>query len=506
VILLLNRDMGAGQSGDTSTGSGGTEGYHVLRVQEDSPASRAGLEAFFDFIVAIGNNRLNRDNENLKEILRNHAEHPVTIQVYSSKTQELRDCSITPSALWGGQGLLGVSIRFCSFENANDNVWHVVEVQVNSPAALAGLQSEVDFIIGSDTLLHEPDDMYTLIESNDQKALNFFVYNTIGDSCREVVITPNSAWGGEGMLGCGLAHGYLHRIPLNRQFPSKLPASMETSSNMTGVGEPQLAASPAFSVVPTSIKSAAPVNPSSPADQSGSSQMQQHHQQQYFSQLPAIPTFPAPPNLASGTFNSFPNAQHPLDSSAAASQPTSSNAASGQHPSFPAMPPLQMPTSATGFPHFPSAPVTTSAGEFVPPPIDFSKLPPLNFPPTSGPHNMYQPPPMFQPLPAQSDNRQQQMPHPHGQFQQASYNQQMPGFPPSNQFPPSFAAAMPPHNTPGAHPSAYPQFHMPPTSSYPGYNPQQQQHQPPPQQRPPPQSGPQSTSGGDASSFVAVQS
>jgi len=27
---------------------------------------------------------------------------------------------------WGGQGLLGVSIRFCSFEGANENVWHVL--------------------------------------------------------------------------------------------------------------------------------------------------------------------------------------------------------------------------------------------------------------------------------------------------------------------------------------------------------------------------------------------
>jgi GRASP55/65 PDZ-like domain len=28
--------------------------------------------------------------------------------------------------MWGGQGLLGVSIRFCSFEGANENVWHVL--------------------------------------------------------------------------------------------------------------------------------------------------------------------------------------------------------------------------------------------------------------------------------------------------------------------------------------------------------------------------------------------
>ena len=64
--------MGGEQSTD-----GKVVGYHVLRVsfverirgllyeilsilqvQPNSPAANAGLEAFFDFIVAIGNNRL----------------------------------------------------------------------------------------------------------------------------------------------------------------------------------------------------------------------------------------------------------------------------------------------------------------------------------------------------------------------------------------------------------------------------------------------------------------
>lgn len=33
---------------------------------------------------------------------------------------------LTPSSNWGGQGLLGVSIRFCSFDGASENVWHVL--------------------------------------------------------------------------------------------------------------------------------------------------------------------------------------------------------------------------------------------------------------------------------------------------------------------------------------------------------------------------------------------
>lgn len=148
-----------GSSHSTEIPGGGTEGYHVLRVsrlflilvqiefcphhhlfsfccikvQSNSPGSRAGLEAFFDFIVAIGNTRLDQDNDTLKELLKTNKEKEIRVTgefclfqtrsfiyerishalVYSSKTQNIRVVNITPSETWGGQGLLGVSIRFC---------------------------------------------------------------------------------------------------------------------------------------------------------------------------------------------------------------------------------------------------------------------------------------------------------------------------------------------------------------------------------------------------------
>ena len=144
--------MGGSQSVEVP--GGGTEGYHVLRVQENSPGSRAGLEAFFDFIVAIGKTRLDQDNDTLKDLLKINLEKEIMMTVYSSKTRTVREVFITPSAAWGGQGLLGISIRFCSFEGANENVWHILDVQANSPASAAGLRSDSDFIIGADSVLH----------------------------------------------------------------------------------------------------------------------------------------------------------------------------------------------------------------------------------------------------------------------------------------------------------------------------------------------------------------
>lgn len=122
-----------------------------------------------------------------------NVERPIKMQLYSSKTLAVRETTVTPSNMWGGQGLLGVSIRFCSFEGANENVWHVLvsvligywnikkwheshkitfkhkllvwfddffffwvqEVEPNSPAALASLRAHTDYIIGADTAMNE---------------------------------------------------------------------------------------------------------------------------------------------------------------------------------------------------------------------------------------------------------------------------------------------------------------------------------------------------------------
>lgn len=82
----------------------------------------------------------NKDNDTLKDLLKANVEKPVKMLIYSSKTLELRETSVTPSNMWGGQGLLGVSIRFCSFDGANENVWHVL-VGINCELLLIGFET-----------------------------------------------------------------------------------------------------------------------------------------------------------------------------------------------------------------------------------------------------------------------------------------------------------------------------------------------------------------------------
>ncbi|XP_068602545.1 Golgi reassembly-stacking protein 2-like [Brachionichthys hirsutus] len=203
--------MGGSQS--LQIPGGGDEGYHVVGVEENSPGHKAGLEPFFDFILAVCDTRLNQDNDTLKELLTMNVEKPVKMRLYNSRAAAVREAAVIPSQMWGGQGLLGLSIRFCSLEEANDKVWHVLEVEPNSPAALAGLGAHTDYIIGVAAAINDSDNFASIVERNEGKELNLNVYSTDSDNCREVVLTPYCGWGGEGSIGCGIGYGDLHRIP-----------------------------------------------------------------------------------------------------------------------------------------------------------------------------------------------------------------------------------------------------------------------------------------------------
>ncbi|XP_045712472.1 Golgi reassembly-stacking protein 1 [Phyllostomus hastatus] len=213
--------MGLGSS--TEQPAETSEGFHLHGVQENSPAQQAGLEPYFDFIITIGHSRLNKETDTLRDLLKANVEKPVKLEVFNMKTMKVREVEVVPSNMWGGPGLLGASVRFCSFHRANEHVWHVLDVEPSSPASLAGLRPYTDYVIGSDQLLQESEDFFTLIESHEGKPLKLMVYNSETDSCREVSVTPNAAWGGEGSLGCGIGYGYLHRIPIQPPSYHKKP-------------------------------------------------------------------------------------------------------------------------------------------------------------------------------------------------------------------------------------------------------------------------------------------
>lgn len=186
---------------------GSSLGFHVLKVTPNSKADEAGLEPYFDWILFCNKQRL--DTKDSISILTSAiSSQPVELIVYSSKRRDLRVVKINVSPT------LGCKLRFCDYETASEHIWHVLDVQDNSPAAAAGLISDTDYILGTPKveLVHK-DDLFDLIDVHDHIPLALYVYNSVADCVREVLVMPNKTWGGKGSMGCDIGYGLLHRIP-----------------------------------------------------------------------------------------------------------------------------------------------------------------------------------------------------------------------------------------------------------------------------------------------------
>ena len=184
---------------------GSTIGLHIISCKE--PGIHAGIEEYFDYITHINGKRMSGDLFEIK-----YTGKQVNLIIYSSKTLNLRNVSVIPTA-----NGLGLECRYCDFEFAHERVWHVLDVFENSPAEVAGFQSESDYIIGSTQVaLKAKDDLSLLLQNLQGSPVDLIVYNAERDDTRQVFVIPDASWGGKGILGCDIGFGFRHRIALKR--------------------------------------------------------------------------------------------------------------------------------------------------------------------------------------------------------------------------------------------------------------------------------------------------
>jgi hypothetical protein len=86
--------------------NGENQGLRVLDIQTNSPAANAGFMAFKDFIIASGD-VIVRDGEDLSELVNSHVGKELSLSVYNSDTESVRELTVNPRRGWGGEGLLG---------------------------------------------------------------------------------------------------------------------------------------------------------------------------------------------------------------------------------------------------------------------------------------------------------------------------------------------------------------------------------------------------------------
>lgn len=196
-------------------------GYRILGIQDDSPAKNCEFVIYFDFIIAANDIMLTTLDSTFVDIIQAFENKELKLTVYNSKTKVTRTVSLVPSrSSWSGDGLLGVTIRFDTYANCDENVCRICEIENDSPADLAGLVQETDYILGSaEKVYPDMDLLFKDLQENLNKPMELFIWNSETDKVRIVIIMPSLDWGtnNTSILGATIAHGYLHGLP---SFPT----------------------------------------------------------------------------------------------------------------------------------------------------------------------------------------------------------------------------------------------------------------------------------------------
>lgn len=205
--------MGGGNSTEIS-------GVRVFKVTPASPASEAGLEVFFDFILEINGVKMDPSGQqSFAKVIQDAENGAAKLQVFNTRAHTTREVVVNPRK-WAGTGLLGATVRFDVTDPAENHGIRVLEVFPNSPAAHAGLVPFQDFLLGTaQSVFREIDELVEVVQQAMNQRIQIYVYNADTETVREVTMAPNNDWGGDGCIGCDIGTGLLHRIPAPRRMP-----------------------------------------------------------------------------------------------------------------------------------------------------------------------------------------------------------------------------------------------------------------------------------------------
>eukprot|EP01126_Amoeba_proteus_P017291 TRINITY_DN1825_c0_g1_i6.p1 TRINITY_DN1825_c0_g1~~TRINITY_DN1825_c0_g1_i6.p1 ORF type:complete len:236 (-),score=18.73 TRINITY_DN1825_c0_g1_i6:250-957(-) len=188
---------------------------HQQDITSYSPAEKAGLIPYFDFIIEVNGVGATKENRILENTLvTENLEQVQKWRIFNVRTETKRDVELVPSNSWGGTGFAGISVRYQNIDEATEYVWHVLEVYQKSPALDAGLVSFEDYIVGSpDIVFTSYEHFFHYVRTHMGVSLFLYVFSRKTNQVRLVSLTANEDWGGEGCLGCNIGTGYVHRIP-----------------------------------------------------------------------------------------------------------------------------------------------------------------------------------------------------------------------------------------------------------------------------------------------------
>lgn len=194
-----------------------TTGWRVLAIDPRGPCKECQIIPFFDYILEINGNKLGETADALKKELESNRNKQTKLTILNYKTMKVRKVDVCPCDNWGGVGMIGLMIASDSYATADERVIRVLSVFQKSPAEAAGLHPFVDYILGTDTRIFRGLDAFEeFVIKHIDTEIQLVVYNSNICQVREVRITATSTWSAatdQGVLGCEVGSGLLHKIP-----------------------------------------------------------------------------------------------------------------------------------------------------------------------------------------------------------------------------------------------------------------------------------------------------
>jgi hypothetical protein len=136
-VVPPNADGASGEHAEVEI-DGSKLGYRVLDVEENGPAACCGLVLYLDFITHVNGVRLDTEDSTLVNLVTQNEGKTLHLTVYNCKRKALREVSFVPCRNWGGAGLLGLMVRFDTYDAFDQSVIRVLDVYAGSPAEEAG--------------------------------------------------------------------------------------------------------------------------------------------------------------------------------------------------------------------------------------------------------------------------------------------------------------------------------------------------------------------------------
>lgn len=162
------------------------EGFRVIQVLPHSPLAASGVHMYLDFIVCANSLRL-RNNGAFAKVVAKSAGQTLTLRVFNVLTREERETSVVPREEWGGEGLLGGTVRYEQWSSRLPFGLKVVEVTEKSPAAECGLVPS-DFLLGTDSTTFQDIDHFVSVLPRTPTSLPIYVFNQDSLHVRKVLL------------------------------------------------------------------------------------------------------------------------------------------------------------------------------------------------------------------------------------------------------------------------------------------------------------------------------